>query len=454
MSAIALSICLLLTGYMLWEDRKSGGPLSPACWIPLVWFVISGSRFVSQWMDLRSPVVSADMDAEGSLIDRGLFLFLIVSGMIVLMRRRLHWGNLVANNRWLFLYFLFGAASVLWSDFPFVSIRRLVKAFGNVIMVLIVLTEERPYESAGAILRRFAVLLLPLSVIFIKYYPHLGRVFHLGRQMFTGVAEQKNGLGQLCLVSGIYFSWNVLLNLRSAGGIGRRRMSVTLIILPIVAWLFYMADSATSTVCMAIAFLLLLVGRHPSVERDPRRILEIGLAAVFLLGIAEITFGLSGAVLTMLGRRPDLTTRVPMWWDLLSTVKNPAVGFGYESFWLGFRRYYFFTQWGISSQAHNGYLQVYLDLGLIGLALMAGSILSGTRKVFGQLPVDYPVAMLRLCLIVTVAIYNWTEATFYGSSLMWSMLLLGIIDVPGRGHRAEIGEDVVKYNVPYGMKET
>ena len=43
-------------------------------------------------------------------------------------------------------------------------------------------------------------------------------------------------------------------------------------------------------------------------------------------------------------------------------VLNPIIGFGYESFWLGDRLQYMAEHWGITSQAHNGYLEMYLNM--------------------------------------------------------------------------------------------
>ena len=78
-------------------------------------------------------------------------------------------------------------------------------------------------------------------------------------------------------------------------------------------------------------------------------------------------------------------------------------------------------------QAHNGFLEVYLNLGFIGFTLLLGSMASGVVKVLRNLKTDYPGAMLRLCFIVTAAPYNWIEATFYGVSNMWVVLLLGVV---------------------------
>ena len=400
---------------------------------------LAGSRYVSQWLNLLGvPVTSADVFLEGSPIDRSIFLILILAGVIILVRRKLNWSDLITKNAWIWLFFIFGAISILWSDYPFVSFKRWIKALGNVIMVLVILTEERPYEAIGVILRRLAFLLLPLSVLFIKYYPDLGRAYHMGRPMFTGVALQKNGLGQICLLSGIYFSWNLLLTRREGIELGRRlHFSIYLITLPMIAWLLYKANSATSLACMVVAVGLFVVARQPAVNREPRRILALGIACIMLFGLLELTFDMSGAVISMLGRDPTLTTRVPMWKDLLAMAKNPIVGFGYESFWLGARRLFMDEHWGITTQAHNGYLEMYLNLGLIGLFFLLGWILSGLRKVASHLEIYYPGAMLRLCFIVVVVLYNWVEATFYGVNNMWALFIFGIMNVHSKLNQSE-----------------
>lgn len=436
---LALFICILLILYLFWMDRKKTEGVSSAIWIPFIWMFLSGSRYVSQWLNLGTPNISADAILEGSPIDRAVFLLLIIAGVLILRQRRINWNALFTQNAWILLYFVFGVLSFFWSDYPFVSFKRWIKAMGNVVMVLVILTEQRPYEAIGTILRRLAFLLLPLSVLFIKYYPELGRVYrHDGAGMFTGVAGQKNGLGQICLLSGIYFSWKLLLNHREGVESGQRlHYSIYLIILPLIVWLLHMANSATSLACLIVAVGLFVVGRQPVVAREPSRILPLGIACIVLFGIMELAFDVKDTIITMLGRRPDLTTRVPMWDDLLSLVRNPLLGVGYESFWLGDRRQYMVEHWGIDCQAHNGYLELYLNMGLIGFLFVVGWIVSGLRNVHRYLVIEYPAAMLRLCFIVVVALYNYTEATFYGVSNMWVLFLLGVMDMSGQKSRGD-----------------
>ena len=52
-------------------------------------------------------------------------------------------------------------------------------------------------------------MLVPLSVLFIRFYPELGRAYDVGGgQMWTGVGTSKNGLGALCMTFGVGVLWS------------------------------------------------------------------------------------------------------------------------------------------------------------------------------------------------------------------------------------------------------
>src|SRR3990170_2736646 len=252
MPLLATVICAVFVLYLFWVDAKRTD-ISKALWIPLIWMFLAGSRFVSQWLNFGVAMpAAATMDAyrdaylEGSPLDRAVFAALIAAGVIALLRRRLDWGRLLRQNGWIWLFFLFAAVSIAWSQYPLVSSRRLLKAVGNVIMALVILTERHPYVAVGAVLRRLAFLTLPLSVVLIKYFPDLGRDYHRGLPIFTGVATAKNGLGQLCLLAGIYCCWSLFHRpaqpLRLGGPL---RIRVEVVLLVLIAWLLTMANSAT-----------------------------------------------------------------------------------------------------------------------------------------------------------------------------------------------------------------
>jgi exopolysaccharide production protein ExoQ len=429
---LSLLIGILLIVYFFWMDRKRIEGVSNAIWIPFIWMFFAGSRFVSQWLSLGPPSSVGDAVVDGSPLDRVVFAALIFTGILILRQRRINWNLFFAKNAWIWLYFLLGAISFFWSDYPFVSFKRWIKAVGTLVMVLVILTEERPYAAIGIILRRLAFIFLPLSVVFVKYYPYLGRQIHSwsGTQSYTGVATQKNGLGEICLIAGIYFLWNLLIARRDKNEPSHQLPHIIyILILPIWAWLFYIVNSMTSLVCFFVGAGIIIVARQPAVNREPRRLIRICFLLIVLFGIMQFAFDMKDTVIEMLGRRPDLTTRVPMWEDMLSMVKDPLLGYGYESFWLGPRLNYMREIWGMEHQAHNGYLEMYLNMGLIGVCIIGCWIVSGFRKINRQLVIDNGAAVLRLCFIVVIAIYNWTEATFYGNNNLWLLFFFGVMDM-------------------------
>lgn len=439
---IALLISILLIAYLFKIDQKKSDGVSNAIWIPFIWMFIAGSRLASQWLILGPPSSLED----GSPLDRIVFTVLIIAGFCILFRRKISWNLFIKNNAWICLYFLFGLVSFFWSEYPFVSFKRWNKAVGTLVMAIIIMTEERPYEAIGIILRRLAYIFLPVSVVFVKYYPYLGRQYHIsaGTPMFTGVATQKNGLGEICLIVGIYFLWNLLLaRMDKREQAHQLPRSIYLIVLPIWAWLFYIVDSMTSLVCFAVATGIFLAARLPVVIAEPKKLMKICLFLIFLSIIFEFAFDVKDIVITALGRRPDLTTRVPMWEDMMSMAGDPIVGYGYESFWLGPRLKYMREKWGMEHQAHNGYIEMYLNMGIIGVLFIVGWIVTGLRNVYRQLSTNPTAGTLGFCLIVVIAIYNWTEATFFGYNNLWLLLFLAIMNLDMVCERQEISDNAI-----------
>ncbi len=422
--ATVLTALLILLLFGLDGKRKEEG-VSRAVYLPFFWFLFAASRYLSQWLSLGAPVeATVESYFEGSPLDRLVFAMLMVGGIAVLLRRQLRLGQLVRDNPWVALYFAFGLLSIFWSDYPFTSFKRFLKALGNPLMALVLLSEARPDRALAFVIRRAAYLLLPLSVLFIKYYPDIGRQYHVtGLQMSVGVTTTKNQLGQLSLICGIYFAWELLVARSSR----RARLTAIVVSSVITVWLLYKANSMTSLVALSAAVLLLGLSRLPSIRQKPSRVLSAGLSIALVLILLQLTLNLSNFVITgLIGRDSTLTTRVPMWYGLLAMVKRPILGAGYESFWLGERLAALWQQYGMLHQAHNGYLEVFLNLGAVGLFLIAGTLLSGFVRLRRRLDVDAHFSVLRFAFLVTVVIHNWAEASFYGVNNLWLLMFLAV----------------------------
>jgi exopolysaccharide production protein ExoQ len=432
MPIIATVVCMLFIVYLFWTDLRRPDSSSKALWVPVAWMFLAGSRWVSSWLNLGPNLASANDYAEGSPLDRAVFFALIVAGILILARRKIDWQRLLLNNTWIVLYLLYCLVSIAWTDEPTVLMKRWVKDLGNPIMALVILTERRPYEAVGVILRRLTFLLLPLSVLFIRHYPELGRAYKAdGSPMFTGVGHQKNDLGLMCLLAGIYVFWEVLQRRENTyPAYIQQHKIVAVIMIGMLAWLLRMSDSQTSLVCLVAAVLLLLLGRTPLMARRPTMIFGVLLCAVLAWSLVEVLH-LKELALGFLGRDPTFSNRTAVWRTLGSFEVSPIVGAGFMSFWTGARLEEVWRLVGTGiNQAHNGYLEQYLNLGYIGVALIAVIVLSGLLRVRRHLSDDPAAGMLRLCFIVSAVLYNYTEAAFYGMNNMWVLLLLGCLEVP------------------------
>jgi len=198
-------------------------------------------------------------------------------------------------------------------------------------------------------------------------------------------------------------------------------------------YLLRLAHSVTSTVCLGIGCMV-IAAVHSSWGERHLTSLKVMIPASFCLYlILGFGFGLNGAFAEMLGRDPTLTDRSRIWSVLLNMHTNPLFGTGYESFWLGSRLELVSLKAGIViNEAHNGYLEVYLNLGLIGLFLLVAFLIAAYWNI-GKKQLASRSNFTSLCLgLWAVALfYNVAEASFK-HGLTWLGLLLGGVVLPDR----------------------
>jgi len=149
----------------------------------------------------------------------------------------------------------------------------------------------------------------------------------------------------------------------------------------------------------------------------------------------------------MLGKDPTLTDRTDIWGLVVSLMPNAWLGAGFENFWLGPRleKIWSVYSWG-PNQAHNGYLEIFLNLGWIGVALLAITLVAGYQTVVSGLRRS-PLGSLLLTYFVIGIIYNFTEAALFRFlTPAWFVLLLAITNVPALHKR--------KMQIPFGRRST
>jgi exopolysaccharide production protein ExoQ len=152
--------------------------------------------------------------------------------------------------------------------------------------------------------------------------------------------------------------------------------------------------------------------------------------------ILDFGFDMNGSMAGAIGKDPTLTDRTKIWAFVLGMHTNPLVGTGYQSFWLGQRLEYFWRNSGLGylNEAHNGYLEVYLELGILGVALLIGFLVATYRGICRRLAPQPGLAVLGLAAWLVLVFYNMSEAAFEGG-LLWTVILMTGISLPDRARK-------------------
>lgn len=406
-------------------DRDREGRTSKALWIPVVYLLITGSRPVSMWFGINQRA-SAVNGIYASPIDRLVDLVLLTAGLIVVLARSRRVGRLLRENVPILLFFSLAALSILWSDFPYVTFKHWTKGIEDVVMALIVLTDLDPEMAIKRLLTRAGFILIPLSLLFSKYYPRIGHIYTIGGALeYVGVSTQKNQLGMICLVFGLGSWWCFLKAYRDRESVFRsRHMLAHGAMLGIIGWLLQMCNSVTAIVSLILAgAVMLLVSRRSLAPKTAKvHILVTAVACISLFPLF-----VDPTLVGMVGRSTTFSGRTDLWHVLPGFVRHPWIGAGYQTFLVGPRLVELQKIFGKTFQeAHNGYLEVYLNLGWIGVSLFALLVITGYRKIVAAFQRDPSLGSLALAFFVAAMVSGLTEAVFRMMDPRWFFLLWAI----------------------------
>ncbi len=424
---VILIVCVVLVSVLLCIERKRNPAASHALWVPTFWMLISGSRPVVTWFELGPNFNLVESVEAGSPLDRLVLSILIILALFILYRRKIEWSRILKDNSVLILLFLYMGSSILWSDFPFVSFKRWIRTVAVILMALVVLSEQSPLQALESVLRRSAYVLIPFSLVLIKYFSLYGRVYGRwdGQEMWTGVTTHKNSLGQLCALSAIFLIWAALRKWRS-GDLFKSRSQTFADALVFSIALFLLngtggSYSATSIAMLifGIASLLLLYWMKNLARFIAAHLKAFAVAlALMYLFLAD---SLVAMVSSILGRDETLTSRTDIWRGIIDVASNnPLFGVGYGGFW-GLSEISFKIG---ASQGHNGYLDVYLELGIVGIVLLSAFLLSFCGRVRRELDHVFDWGVFGICFLLMVMLYNYTESAFLSTGYLWTTMVL------------------------------
>jgi exopolysaccharide production protein ExoQ len=265
---------LIYVAFIFWLFRrhsKEGQHVSRALWIPFLWIGIKASRPIVYWFASGTAAAGAADATDGDPFDRNMDIVLMALGIMTLGRRRINWDDVFHECRWLILFYIYLLLSTIWSDYTFIAFKRWVRDVGDVVMVLVILTEPDPVQAFRWVFLRCTYVLVPVSVLFIKYYPDLGRYYSYWtwETVYCGIASGKNQLGALAMWGGLVLLWNVADIFPQKGDRltwkyvrqNLRNIWAEMLVFGMCIWLLHLADSSTALGSFVVAVAVFLGSR-------------------------------------------------------------------------------------------------------------------------------------------------------------------------------------------------
>ena len=437
MSYITLAFTLGLVIVCLHKDNKAEPNVSFAIWLPILWMLRVASRSFGLWFP----------GEVNRWADPIILSAITIVGLMVLAQRSAQISVLFRENRLLLLFLAYLTLSILWSSDISIAFKRWFRAVGDVTMALLVLTELNPFVAILCVIRRAIVLLIPLSLVLCMYFPSLGWG---DNDTWVGVSVDKNWLGLLCFVASIYLLWHWTMRRRKSEWAKDIRVAGIPFEIPLLFVSLYLlfggSTGSLSRSSTAIVLLALAVGVFYIIEYVRKRHLRLAslvIPFVLLFLFVQVLPRLTGhrsltdhIIEDVLHKSVNLTDRADFWPLLVKKgMAHPWFGSGFDSFFtpqmqetiqaeLAMHETYFKP-----NQAHNGYLEVFLSLGVTGLLLLMLVIYSAFRSASPLNETSFEYDQMRLVLLVCVLVSNWTEASFARpTEFFWFLFLLVAIN--------------------------
>ena len=307
---------------------------------------------------------------------------------------------------WLFVFFVF--VSFLWSVGPDGTFRNGVYGIGCTLVGLYLATRYSLKEQLNILAWTFATIVI-LSVIFAVALPKYGIEGAVHAGALRGIYGHKNMFG-INIVSA-----TVIFFLKAIDAQQRSWIFWLLLITSISLNIW--CKSTTSVGTMLIMLILCIVYR---IFRWRYEILVSTILVFLIVGIASWLFFFNfigtDAFFEAIGKDPTLSSRTEIWKQVWEAIQlQPWLGYGSAAFWDGLQGPSKYVELAVRAKvayAHNGFLDILLGIGFIGLSLFLISFFVTTIRSLVLLRKTNTVEGFWPLLFLSYLIFtNLTEGT-------------------------------------------
>jgi exopolysaccharide production protein ExoQ len=349
---------------------------------------------------------------SGDKITQTINLLLILASLALFGRayysnKRISAGGVLALATTAFLFLSIG-----WSYDPAATVRQAV-LYLFVVLGSIGIAGTLDVDEYMDLLKRTCFLSAVASLVLLAVSPSAARSF----DDFQGIFSHKNVLGQVMAAG-------ALASLHGIRVDRRRRVRNILMLFVFIGMAF---ASASTTACLAVFVICCANGIIALFQRGGAALL-IGIFLVLVLVPIMVVIAVDpDPILEMIGKDPTLTGRTDLWTYVINDISlKPLLGWGYFGFWSpnnpaafeiadAFRIFL--------TQAHNGLLEMLLNVGVVGTAIFILLFVRNVILAFRCLRTSQKaLAISTITVCVAILTIGVSEAVLLASTQPWTSM--------------------------------
>jgi len=365
-----------------------------------------------------------DSVESGSLYNKVYWSFLFILSLLIIIKDKLKLIRSMQSIKPIYLLIFLLVSSILWSDYPLITLRRSALSVFVIFSIMVSCIYIKKPTIILFIIYRVIAISLTFNIIALV----LGKGFSADG-LFSGIHGHKNTAGLVASIAlWASFSARYVLN---------QKNSLNLII--ILGWVIVLllTRSKTSiTLCLLSPLIWYSINLISNKLKFSTFYSLVTVSCSLILCITSLLLfnGLSLAEgISVLGGDISLTGRDFIWTFVLEYIfENPILGVGYGAFWdvgqssanlgsHGHGRIYL----NFLHQAHNGYLDILVNLGIVGLISILVIIFQPLKIITSNAYKNNIFSQLSGILIVFIFLHNITESSLLRTThLNWVMILI------------------------------
>ena len=395
------------------------------------WFTVFSLVFFTGMLRWSSLFVSADAKAISTNehnpfdpINSNIQYLIYVIALFFLIARGRTTLRTARGNILIWLLPILATISFLWSDFPDESLRKGFVTIQTSYFGLYFASRFNIKQQLQILAWTFGIVAV-ISILFGLAFSGAAIETGANAGAFRGPFTQKNILSRVAVLGAIVFlinalheprhklilwigfAMNILLILISTSKTSLLLMLMILVLLPL-----YKALRWQSTITVPLVIAIIVVG---------------GSIMALLLSNWE-------ASLNAIGRDASLSGRVGLWQGALEKISDrPWLGYGYQAFWRedGAAADIWLSEGYKPPHAHNGFINMPLDLGVLGLLIfIAILVINYVRTIIFLRSVKTIIGLWPIYYLTFFFMYNHSETTIIEhNSIFWILLVSTILSV-------------------------